>query len=124
MMSRRTERVNDTIQVELSDLIKRRLKDPRICMLTSVTQVITSADLRHARVFVSVMGSNEEKSETLRHLKSAAGYIRKKLSQRLTMRYTPELIFEQDDSIEHGAHLLELIDQVCPKEVQSDGEQV
>ena len=123
-MSRRTERVNDTIQVELSDLIKRRVKDPKICQLTSVTQVITSADLKHARIFISVMGSDEEKSETLKHLKSAAGYLRTKLSKRLTMRYTPELIFEQDDSIERGAHLLELIDQVCTEDDQTDGDQV
>jgi len=123
-MTRRTERVNDTIQVELSDLIKRRVKDPKICQLTSVTQVITSADLKHARVFISVMGSKDEKNETLKHLKSAAGYLRTKLSQRLTMRYTPELIFEQDDSIERGAHLLELIDQVCTEEDHIDGEQV
>ena len=123
-MTRRTERVNDTIQVELSDLIKRRVKDPRICQLTTVTQVITSADLKHARIFISVMGSADEKSETLKRLKSAAGYLRTKLSQRLTMRYTPELIFEQDDSIERGAHLLELIDQVCTEEAQTDGDQV
>ena len=122
-MSRRTERVNDTIQVELSDLIKRRIKDPKICQLTSITQVITSADLRHARIFVSVMGSDEEKSETIKHLRSAAGYLRTKLSQRLTMRYTPELIFEQDDSLERGAHLLELIDQVCAEETRPDEEQ-
>ena len=122
-MTRRTERVNDTIQVELSDLIRRRLRDPRICALTSITQVITSADLRHARVFVSVMGSEDEKNDTLNTLKSAAGYIRKGLSQRLTMRYTPELIFERDDSIEHGAHLLELIDKLSYEEQGADGEQ-
>jgi|TARA_B100002003_G_scaffold232358_1_gene244161 ribosome-binding factor A len=123
-MTRRTERVNDTIQVELSDLIKRRVKDPRICQFTSVTQVITSADLKHARIFISVMGSEEEKSETLKHLKSASGYLRTAMSKRLTMRYTPELIFEQDDSIERGAHLLELINQVCTEEDQTDGEQI
>lgn len=123
-MSRRTERVNDTVQVELSDIIRRRLKDPKICQLTSITQVITSADLKHARIFISVMGSQDEKSQTLKHLKSAAGYLRTELSKRLTMRYTPELIFEQDDSIERGAHLLELIDQVCAEDDQVDGDQV
>jgi len=123
-MTRRTERVNDTVQVELSDIIRRRLKDPRICQLTTVTQVITSADLKHARIFVSVMCSDDERSETLKHLKSAAGYLRTELSKRLTMRYTPELIFEQDDSIERGAHLLELIDQVCTEDDQTDEDQV
>lgn len=122
-MTRRTERVNDTIQLELSDLIRTRLKDPRICIITSVTQVITSADLRHARVFISVMGSEEEKKDTIDTLKAAAGYIRKNLSKRLTMRYTPELIFERDDSIEHGAHLLELIDKLSFEEKGTDGEQ-
>jgi len=123
-MTRRTERVNDTIRVELSDLIKRRVKDPRICQLTTVTQVITSADLKHAKIFISVMGSEDEKSETLKHLKSATGYLRTELSKRLTMRHTPELIFEQDDSIERGAHLLELIDRVCTEDDQPDGDQV
>ena len=123
-MTRRTERVNDAIRVELSDIIRRRVKDPRIGALTSVTEVITSADLKHARVFISGMGSEDEKSATLKSLKSAAGYLRTELSKRLTMRYTPELIFEQDDSIERGAHLLELIDQVCTEDDRTDGEQV
>ncbi len=123
-MSRRTERVNDAIQVELGDLIKRRVKDPRLCELTSITQVITSADLRHARVFISVMGDDEQKAETLKCLKSASGYLRRELSQRFTMRYTPELIFEADDSIEKGVHLLDVIqnlaiDPEIPDEEQS-----
>ncbi|MFC1998481.1 30S ribosome-binding factor RbfA [Chloroflexota bacterium] len=122
-MTRRTERVNDAIRVEISDIIRRRLKDPRIGALTSVTQVITSADLKHARVFISVMGSEDERGATLTSLKSAAGYIRKVLSERLTMRYTPDLIFERDDSIERGAHLLALMDQLSGDEQQPDGEQ-
>jgi ribosome-binding factor A len=122
-MTRRTERVNDAIRVELSDIIRRRVKDPRIGALTSVTEVITSADLKHARVFISGMGSEDEKSATLKSLKSATGFLRTELSKRLTMRSTPELIFERDDSIERGAHLLEMMDQLSGDELQSDGEQ-
>jgi len=122
-MTRRTERVNDAIRVELSDIIRRRVKDPRIGALTSITEVITSADLKHARVFISGMGSEDEKSATLKSLKSAAGFLRTELSKRLTMRSTPELIFERDDSIERGAHLLEMIDHLSGDELQSDGEQ-
>lgn len=122
-MTRRTERVNDAIRVELSDIIRRRVKDPRIGALTSVTEVITSADLKHARVFISGMGSEDEKSATLKSLKSAAGFLRTELSKRLTMRSTPELIFERDDSIERGAHLLEMMDHLSSDELQSDGEQ-
>jgi ribosome-binding factor A len=122
-MTRRTERVNDAIRVELSDIIRHRMKDPRIGALTSVTEVITSADLKHARVFISGMGSEDEKSATLKSLKSATGYLRTELSKRLTMRSTPELIFERDDSIERGAHLLEMIDHLFDDEAPFGGEQ-
>jgi ribosome-binding factor A len=122
-MTRRTERVNDAIRVVLSDIIRHRMKDPRIGALTSVTEVITSADLKHARVFISGMGSEDEKSATLKSLKSATGYLRTELSKRLTMRSTPELIFERDDSIERGAHLLEMIDHLFDDEAPFGGEQ-
>jgi len=122
-MTRRTERVNDLIQAEISELLKRRVKDPRIGDLVTVTEVATSADLRHAKVFISVMGSEDEKRETLKCLSAASGFLRRELGERLTLRYIPELSFEQDNSIEHGAHVLRLIEQLASENDQVSREQ-
>jgi len=122
-MTRRTARVNDLIQAEISELLKRRVKDPRIGDLVTVTEVATSADLRHAKVFISVMGSEDEKRETLKCLSAASGLLRRELGERLTLRYIPELSFEQDDSIEHGAHVLRLIEQLASENDQVSREQ-
>ena len=122
-MTRRTERVNDLIQAEISELLKRRVKDPRISDLVTVTEVSTSADLRHAKVFISVMGSEDEQRETLKCLSAASGFLRRELGERLALRYIPELSFEQDDSIEHGAHVLRLIEQLASASDQVSGEQ-
>ena len=122
-MTRRTERVNDLIQAEISELLKRRVKDPRVSDLVTVTEVATSADLRYAKVFISVMGSEDEKRETLKCLGAASGFLRRELGERLTLRYIPELSFEQDDSIEHGAHVLRLIEQLASASDQVSGEQ-
>ena len=121
-MTRRTEQINGVIKVEISDLLKRQVKDPRIGDLVTVTSVITSADLRHARIFISIMGSEDEKKQTMKCLKDASGFLRKKLSERLTIRYTPELIFQQDDSIEHGAYVLQMIDQISAEHNQDNKE--
>jgi ribosome-binding factor A len=115
-MSRRTERLNHLIQEEISQLLQRQVKDPRLGGFISVTEVSTSPDLRHAKVFVSVMGSEEEKRETLEALASASGFLRKELDMRLRLRRSPELSFHRDDSIEQGAHILELISQVTNPE--------
>ena len=122
-MTRRTARVNDLIQAEISELLKRRVKDPRIGDLVTVTEVATSADLRHAKVFISVMGSEDEKRETLKCLSAASGFLRRELGERLTLRYIPELSFEQDNSIEHGAHVLRLIEQLASENDQVSREQ-
>ena len=121
-MTRRTEQINCTIQAELSELLRRQVKDPRIGDLVTVTEVITSADLRHARVFISVMSSEDKKRETLKCLRDASGFLRKKLGERLTLRYLPELIFEQDNSIEHGAHVLQMIERLTTESDQTNGE--
>lgn len=113
-MTRRTERVNDLIRDEISALLRKGVKDPRLACFITVTEVKVSPDLRHARVFVSVMGTPDERREALRGLTAASGFFRRELSARLTIRYMPELVFENDDSIERGTHLLELIKQVTP----------
>ena len=111
-MAHRIERVNSLIRQEISELLRRQVKDPRLGNLITVTDVSTSSDLRHAKVFVSRMGSEEEKQETLSVLTAASGFFRNELAKRLRLRRIPELIFHWDDSIERGEHLLQIIDEV------------
>jgi len=111
-MTRRTERVNDLIRQEISELIRREAKDPRLSSLVTVTEVVTTPDLRQAKVFISVMGSEAEKEDALKGVVAAAGFFRRNLAARLAMRRVPELEFRRDDSIERGSHLLDLIRQV------------
>ena len=112
----RQEKLGELITVELSDLIRTRLKDPRVGF-ASITRVDVSGDLRHAKVFVSVMGSAEEQAETMKGLKNANGFLRHELAGRLTLRYMPELAFKLDTSIEEGARILDLIHKVEQEEL-------
>ena len=108
MASNRIGRINDEIQRELSSLM-RSLKDPRLQSgLLTITHVDTTPDLRYSRIFVSALDKSQEK-EMLKGLKSAAGYLRRELGSALKLRYTPELQFVADDSIQQGAHILELL---------------
>ena len=116
MSTRRIARVNDLIREEISSMLMRDIKDPRISGLLSVTEVQTSADLKHARVFISVMGSEDEKKRVEEGLAAATGFLRRGLGERLSLRYTPELNFKRDDSIERGSRLLSLIEEVAPVE--------
>ncbi len=111
MTTRRQEQLSDLIAEELSDLIRTRMKDPRIGF-ASITDVELSADLRHAKVFVSVLGSPEEQRATLRGLEHAAGFLRHELAQRLNIRYTPEILFRLDQSIERGTRILQLLQEM------------
>ena len=111
-MGHRIERVNSVIRQEISELLQRQVKDPRLGTFVAVTDVSTSLDLRHAKIFVSHMGSEEEKRETLGVLAAASGFFRNELAKRLRLRYIPELSFQWDDSIERGARLLELMDRL------------
>jgi ribosome-binding factor A len=109
MASNRIGRINEEIQRELADLI-RTLKDPRVSErgMVSITGVETTGDLRYAKVFVSVLQKDQE-AAVIKGLKSAGGYLRRELGRTLNLRYTPELIFVHDDSIDKGAHILELL---------------
>ena len=111
-MTRRIERVNNLFRHEISELLQRQVKDPRLGNFVAVTEVSISPDLRYARIFVSHIGSEEERRETLSALAAASGFFRRELAKRIRIRYIPELSFQWDDSIERGTHLLELIDQV------------
>ena len=110
--SRRVERLNELLRDEISDLIRRELKDPRIAGLVTVTQVETASDLSSARVFISVLGSEEDQKASLAVLRRAAGFFRHQLLPRLSLRRVPELEFRPDRSIEHGDHILSLLRQI------------
>ncbi len=111
-MAHRIERVNSLIRQEISELLQRQVKDPRLSSFIAVTEVSTSSDLKYAKIFVSCLDSEVKKQETLNVLTSASGFFRSELFKRLRLRYTPELSFQWDDSIERGSHLLQLIDEV------------
>ncbi len=113
----RQEKLGDLIAVELSDLLRTRVKDPRVGF-ASITHVEVSHDLRHAKVFVSVMGTPDEAQETMQGLYNATGFLRHELSSRLTLRYMPDIIFKRDKSIEEGARMLDLIRQVQESDQQ------
>ncbi len=111
-MTHRIERVNSLIRQEISQLLQHQVKDPRLGGLVSITEVVTSPDLKYAKVFVSGICSQEEKKETLSVLVAASGFLRNELARRLRLRHIPELDFRWDDSIEQGAQILELIERV------------
>lgn len=115
-MAHRIEQVNNLIRREISELLQRQVKDPRLGAFVAVTEVSTSSDLRYAKVFVSCISSEEEKRETLSTLASASGFFRRELAKHLRLRRIPELSFHWDDSIERGDHLLRLIDQVSSQD--------
>ncbi len=111
-MTRRTERINNLIRQEISDLLRRQVRDPRLGTFISVTKVITSADLRHAKVLVSVLGDEAKRKEVLDGFGAASGFFRRELAHRLILRRIPELSFHADDSIEQGAKILKLINEI------------
>lgn len=112
----RTSRISEEVRKEVSSIIQNELKDPRLSGLTSVTSVKVTRDLRYAKVYISIMGEDKEKTDSITALKSAAGFIRRELAHRVKLRYTPELIFELDTSIERGAYISKLIDKTLNDE--------
>lgn len=111
-MTRRVERVSSLIRQEISLLLERQVKDPRLGGFVTVTDVSVSTDLKHAKVFVSQIGHEGEKEAILDALTAASGFIRSELAKNLRLRRIPELSFCWDDSIKRGAHLLELMDRI------------
>jgi len=108
----RLERLNSLIRHELSDLLRREVKDPRLSGMISITSVDIASDLKYAKVYVSTLGGEKEKESVLKSLSSASGFMRGELSRNLRLRYTPELDFCWDASLEQGARILELLNQV------------
>lgn len=119
MPNNRIFRTNDDIQRVLSSLL-RSIKDPRVNQgMISITRVDTTGDLRYSKVYLSVYGLQDEK-EFKKGLKSASGWLRHELGKSLDLRYTPELVFELDRSIEHGAHINDLIAGLDIKETPEE----
>jgi len=112
---RRQERLADQIRAEVARMIAEDLKDPRIGF-TTVTGVDVSADVGHARVFVSVLGATEEAQHTLEGLNSAAGFMRREITHRLGLRRAPELVFELDHGAEQAARIEDLLAKLKPRE--------
>lgn len=121
-MTRRAERVSSIIQQELSYLLREQVNDPRLASLISITKVTTSSDLRLSKVFISTLGNKVDKNEILKGFAAASGFLRKQLANRLKLKHTPELSFHLDDSIERGAEVLRLIEQVASHDTENEDE--
>lgn len=111
MSNVRANRVGEQIKKEISDIIMRELKDPRISFVT-VTGVDVTGDLQQAKIYISVLGSDEEKEATLQGLSKASGFIRSEIGKRIRLRKTPEISFHFDESIEYGNRIEQLLSEV------------
>ena len=111
-MSRRIDRINTLLRDEISRLLSLQIKDPRLRGVISITHVSTSGDLREAQVFLSVMGDPMTKQTALDGIRSASTFLRRELRQRISLRYTPFLNFELDESFEEADHILGLMDRI------------
>ena len=107
----RIGRISEEMKKEVSGIIQNELKDPRLPKILSITSADVTKDLRYAKIYVSVFGTEEEKKNALEALKSAAGYIRREAGRRMQLRYAPEPLFYLDDSIERGAYITKLINE-------------
>jgi ribosome-binding factor A len=117
MVTRRQKQVSSLIQKELGDLLEKRVSDPRLDFAT-ITAVEISPDLRHAHIFVSVMGNQQEAMEGFDH---AASFLRHELSPRLALRYMPELTFHLDNSLERGERIDQLLEEIQRKRNSQGG---
>ena len=106
-------RINPEVMKELANIIRGEIKDPRIAKMTCVTDVEVAPDLKTCKVYISVLGDDEKRKETLAGLKSAEGYIKHQLAERLNLRNTPALTFIADTSTEYGIKMNKLIDEIC-----------
>ena len=113
-MSRRTDRINVLMRQELSQLIARELKDPRVSGIITITHVNTSSDMRNARVYLSIMGDSDAKREALEGIRSASTFLRRELRSKILLRYIPFLSFDLDDSLDTSMNLLNILDNIKP----------
>lgn len=115
-------RLNQEVQKELSSIIRRELKDPRIAVMTTVTEAIVATDLKTCKVFISVLGDEKAMKDTMAGLESAEGFIRSTLARNMNLRHTPLLIFLPDHSIEYGVKMTKMIEEVNANENSGDSE--
>lgn len=116
MAKKRIERLNSLLQEVLSDVIHQDVRDPRVAQFVSITHVDITADLQHAKVFISVIGTPKQKADTIEALQSGAGFIASTASKKVTMRYFPELLFKLDQSVEEQIRLDELLNKIHQEE--------
>jgi len=112
---RRTDRLGDQIRAEIADIIAKKLKDPRVGFVT-VTSVDVSADLRHAKVYVSILGDEKTQTETMKGLNSASGFVRGEIGRRIKIKFTPDIVFRLDSSLEQAAHVLDILGHIKKEE--------
>ena len=122
MEGKRSEKVADLIQKEISQMLVKSIKDPRIGFVT-ITKVTVSEDCRFAKIYFSVAGTEAERENSMRGLDSAKGYVRKELGQRIRLRYTPEIMFQFDPSIEYAIYMEELIQSLHQEKESKEDEE-
>jgi len=122
MNNKRVYRISEEVKKVVSELLFNGLKDPRIHSLTTVTNVEVTRDLRYAKIYVSVLGNDEDKKNTIEGLENAKGFIRNEIGKKIDLRYVPEPIFYLDESIEQGIYISKLIDDVN-KNTNNTGEE-
>lgn len=108
----RVKRLSEEIKKIVSNIIRNELRDPRIAPMTSVVEVDVTRDLRYVNIYISVLGSEKEKEDTMEGLIKASGFIRREIGQKIKARYTPEVIFKLDESIEKGIYMYNVITKV------------
>lgn len=121
-MSRRVDRVNELLRLEISQLLARQVKDPRLSGVITITEVRAAPDLRTALVLVSVMGDDETKKTALAGIQSAAKFMRRELRDRVSLRYVPFLSFTLDDSLETSDRLMGMLNQIHLDQSGGDAE--
>lgn len=116
-MNLRADRIRKALIKELSDIIQRHVKDPRISGIVSVTDVELSSDYKYAKAYVSIYGTEEQKEQTMEAIQDSTPYIRSEVGKRIRLRHTPELEFKIDDSLERGSRITSLIDKISRGEL-------
>ena len=119
MASMRTTRVAEQMKKEIAAIVEQDVKDPRIGFIT-ITNVELSNDLRHAKIFFSSLGNEEEQKKSLAGLENAKGFIRKEVASRIQLRYAPEILFRIDNSIEHGVKISQILSKIKSGEEESE----
>lgn len=117
-------RINGEVQKELSKIISREIKDPRIHEMTSVTQVMVTPDLKECKAYISVLGDEQAQADTLAGLQSATGYIRRELARSINLRNTPEITFYIDQSIEYAINMSKKIDDIMNRQNGTEEESI